>query len=75
MDSVKNKVSLISSGQDAPIQSFFLIGDNAQRKLDGVAEEFSSSANLIFPVVRQNDDTTTLLFLLTPVPRTAPMWI
>ena len=66
VDSVQEQISLISSGKDAPIQSFFLIGDNAQTKLDGVAGEFSASGNLVFPVIRQNDDTATLLFLFNP---------
>ena len=66
LSAVSNDLSVIARGIDGPIQSFFLIGDNGLRMLDGVAGEFQASLQLYFPIVRLGTDTSTLLFVFNP---------
>ena len=71
LDPPSDPAGVIVRGHEGPVQGFFLIGDNAQTKLDGVAGEFQFSNRLYFPVVRQGNDHTTLLFVLNAGTETA----
>ena len=71
LTSVSNSVALFARGQQGPIQSFFLIGDNGQTRLDGLAGEFQASERLYFPSVREGAGETTLLFVFNPGNQTA----
>ena len=65
------EVMLIARGQEGPIQSFFLMGDYAFSRLDGVAGDFQCSRQVYFPVVQQVDNGDTLLFVFNPAMETA----
>ena len=58
--------AMVVGGRDGPLQSFFLIGDNGQTRLDGVSGEFQLSDRLYFPTVRQGNGEHTSLFVLNP---------
>jgi len=66
VSAASSDLSVIARGVDGPIQSFFLIGDNGQTKLDGVAGEFQASLELYFPIVRLGNNTSTLFFVFNP---------
>ena len=56
-----------AQGQQGPIQGFFMSGDNALRKLDGIGGELEGAIQLFFPLARHTGDTeTTLIFLFNP---------
>ena len=43
--------ALIVRGQQGPVQSLFMVGDHAGRKLDGISGEFEAGKRLYFPIV------------------------
>ena len=61
------EVSVIARGQEGPIQSFFLIGEYALSRLDGVAGEFRASTQFYFPISSDN----AVLFVFNPTSETA----
>ena len=61
------EVSVIARGQEGPIQSFFLIGEYALTRLDGVAGEFQAATQLYFPISSDN----TVLFVFNPTSQAA----
>ncbi|MDA2924300.1 hypothetical protein MYX65_06525 [Acidobacteria bacterium AH-259-L09] len=65
-ESVQPDMSIIVRGRQGPIQSFFLIGDNSQRRLDGLAGEFKASKQLDFPIVHQGSEVSTIFFVFNP---------
>ena len=53
--------------QGPPIQGFFLVGDNDQRRLDGIGGELNSATLLYFPLARHTGiDETTFIWLFNP---------
>lgn len=60
--SVKEGVTLISHGRPSPVQGFFMVGDAAERRLDGVAG-LQEADTLYFPVVRNTGTEKTILFV------------
>ncbi|MCH9057638.1 MAG: hypothetical protein IIB55_03310 [Planctomycetes bacterium] len=71
MSPLLGEMAVIARGQEGPIQSFFLIGDYALRRLDGVAGEFQASTSLYFPVIPQGNNGSTMLFVFNPTIETA----
>lgn len=57
---------LLAEGMQAPVQGFFLAGDNSLNRLDGIGGKLPRSATLYFPLIRQTSTESTLLFLHNP---------
>ena len=57
--------ALIVRGQQGPVQSLFMVGDHAGRKLDGVSGEFEASKRLYFPIVDPGGHGATRLFVFS----------
>ncbi|MEE8349765.1 MAG: C25 family cysteine peptidase, partial [Acidobacteriota bacterium] len=71
MNPLVSEVSVIARGQEGPIQSFFLIGDFALNRLDGVAGDSQASTQLYFPVIPPDEGVSTVLFVFNPAIETA----
>ncbi|MGH9338588.1 MAG: matrixin family metalloprotease [Acidobacteriota bacterium] len=62
----QDAVSLMAEGAAGPIQGFFMVGDTALRKMDGVSGKLETSSILFFPLAIQTSGESTLLFLFNP---------
>ena len=58
--------ALIVRGQQGPVQSLFMVGDHAGRKLDGISGEFEAGKRLYFPIVDPGRHGATRLFVFSP---------
>ncbi len=58
--------ALIVRGQQGPVQSLFMVGDHAGRKLDGVSGKFEAGKRLYFPIVDPGRHGATRLFVFSP---------
>ena len=58
--------ALIVRGQQGPVQSLFMAGDHAGRKLDGLSGEFEADKRLYFPIVDPGRHGATRLFVFSP---------
>ena len=58
--------ALIIRGQQGPVQSLFMVGDHAGRKLDGLSGEFEADKRLYFPIVDPGRHGATRLFVFSP---------
>ncbi len=58
--------ALIVRGQQGPVQSLFMVGDHAGRKLDGLSGEFEADKRLYFPIVDPGRHGATRLFVFSP---------
>ena len=61
--------AVIARGRQGHVQSFFLAGDAAGKKLDGVSGEFETAQQLYFPIVDPGRHDATLLFVFNPTLR------
>lgn len=61
-----NATTLLVSNAEETLQSFFMVGDNALKRLDGVGGELKEATLLYFPLVRHQDGDTTFLFVYNP---------
>lgn len=58
--------ALVVRSSGTPLQGFFMIGDTALKRLDGVGGEMKSSRALYFPLARHGAGQTTSIFLFNP---------
>ncbi len=65
--------SLVASGDQGPIQGFFMMGDYERRRLDGVGGTSVAATTLYFPLARhRGDEEATLLFLFNDATQPDP---
>ena len=58
--------ALVARGRQGHLQSLFMVGDHAGRKLDGVSGEFEAGKRLYFPIVDPDRHGATRLFVFNP---------
>lgn len=58
--------TLVVRSSGTPLQGFFMIGDAALKRLDGVGGEIKSSRALYFPLARHGAGQATSIFLFNP---------
>lgn len=68
---VDEEATLVARGTQGRIRSFFMMGDNGLRKLDGIGGSMAEGEELYFPMVR-GQEANTLLFLFNPGQEEAP---
>ena len=66
---LNDDAAVIARGRQGHVQSFFLAGDPAGKKLDGVSGEFETAQQLYFPIVDPGRHDATLLFVFNPTLR------
>ncbi len=69
-----DSVSLSISASSSSLQGFFMVGDFASRRMDGVGAQLDASTTLYFPVVHESSVDSTLIQLLNPS-ATETTWI
>lgn len=57
---------LLARGRQGAVRGFFMFGDNAQTKLDGIGGQLIDAKKLYFPLVKQGGGVDTHLFLFNP---------
>ena len=66
LDLESGAVSLAATGIQGPIQGFFMVGDWALSKVDGIGGELKAASKLHFPIILNDETGTTILFLHNP---------
>jgi hypothetical protein len=63
-----DSVSLSVSASGADLQGFFMVGDFANKRMDGVGAQLDVATILYFPVVHESSVESTLIQLVNPSP-------
>ena len=58
--------AVIARGRQSHLQSLFMVGDHAGRKLDGLSGEFEAARRLYFPIVEPGRHGATRFFVFNP---------
>ncbi|GAB4251164.1 MAG: hypothetical protein Kow00109_26940 [Acidobacteriota bacterium] len=59
-------VALAVEAPKGGVQGFFMVGDYAQKRLDGVGAILAAANDLVFPLVREDGPNATLVQMMNP---------
>ncbi|HSR49186.1 MAG TPA: DUF11 domain-containing protein [Acidobacteriota bacterium] len=63
---VEEEATLVARGRQGRVRSFFMMGDNGLRRLDGIGGSMADGDELYFPMVRSGAASDTVLFVFNP---------